>query len=602
MDLMPKVFRTEGDMVEFDPSRIMDSLIKETGLSEEKAKEITEFAVRRIISSGIKFLSGPHIREIVCSILSEQHYEQERKLYTRIGMPLMDYEDILEKGPKLKSEEVFNPEKIHHWAANQIAKEYTLLRVLSDEESQAHLYGDIHIHELNYFDLRPLSQIWDPRIILKNGLPPGNGGSYCCKSAPADNLLRAVEQLATWLGMTQGEFSGNQGYNFITTFLAPYAKNLSDNEIKKGMNNLVYEINQVSALLGRDISITSLFCSPSILDMVSDLPAIGSEGEIVGKYSDYNSECLKLFNSLAEVFKSGDYNGKAFYFPKHLVYFKEEWLKEYEHAYSNVWEEIVEMKTPYLINLCPEWVNSKIKSEYITKDFVNAGILQNVCINLPRCAYSSRDESDFVEIIEDSINLCFGILNKKYNIIQKRLNSKHLPLCSSTIEGKPLFNLKNQKLTISFIGLNEAVKYLTNYELHEDPESFNFGKKIIIRMNNICSDKSLQDGKNYCLVENPSENAKYRFAKLDLIHFTDKAKLILETEKSFYTNSNHFNTEAKLDFFEQINKQGEFHEIVQNKVIEYISLLALNGNYNDFREILSKICNNTNIGCLKFIS
>ena len=97
-NLLPNVSRTEGDVVPFDPLKIKQSIMKETGLDQKSADQITELVVRRIISSSISFLSGPHIREIVCSILSEQHYEDERKLYTRIGMPLMDYEAILEKG------------------------------------------------------------------------------------------------------------------------------------------------------------------------------------------------------------------------------------------------------------------------------------------------------------------------------------------------------------------------------------------------------------------------------------------------------------------------------------------------------------------------
>ena len=111
MDLLPKVFRTEGDLTEFNSTRIYDSILKETKLSEDNVKKITELVVRRIVSSGIKFLSGPHIREIVCSILSEQHFENERKLYTRIGMPLMDYEEILEKGLVKHPKRLMNPEK-----------------------------------------------------------------------------------------------------------------------------------------------------------------------------------------------------------------------------------------------------------------------------------------------------------------------------------------------------------------------------------------------------------------------------------------------------------------------------------------------------------
>ncbi|MHA1526637.1 MAG: hypothetical protein ACTSQD_06365, partial [Promethearchaeota archaeon] len=126
--LLPKVSRSEGDVVGFDPSKIFDSLRKETEMSEENAQKVTELTVRRIISSGMEFLSGPHIREIVCSVLSEQRFEQERKIYTRIGMPLMDYEEILDHGPKNKTGELINPEKIHHWAADQLAEEYALLR------------------------------------------------------------------------------------------------------------------------------------------------------------------------------------------------------------------------------------------------------------------------------------------------------------------------------------------------------------------------------------------------------------------------------------------------------------------------------------------
>ena len=148
--------------------------MKETKMKESDANHITELVVRRIISAGMKFLSGPHIREIVCSILSENHYEQERKLYTRIGMPLMDYERIINEGPEIKKSEIINKQSIQNWAANQIAEEYTLLRILNDEESNAHLSGDIHIHQLKYFPLSPLTQFWDPRVILKFGLNPIN--------------------------------------------------------------------------------------------------------------------------------------------------------------------------------------------------------------------------------------------------------------------------------------------------------------------------------------------------------------------------------------------------------------------------------------------
>ena len=250
--------------------------------------------------------------------------------------------------------------------------------------------------------------------------------------------------------------------------------------------------------------------------------------------------------------------------------------------------------------MCNNWLKIRINKSYKTTDFVNEGILQNICLNLPRYAYSSKDESEFIEILEEKIRLCFGILNKKYNLIEKRLNSKHLPLCGSIIEDQPLFRLENQKLTLSFVGLNEAVKVLTDYELHENSDAFDVGKEIITQMNEICGDNSKLEGKIYTLVENPSEKIKFRFAKLDLIHFSDKAKAILNHNKTSYSNSFHYSVNASLDLLERIYKQGEFHELIQNEGIEHISSGTIDKDYGTFSELLSKLCLKSKIGCIKF--
>ncbi len=599
MDLLPKVFRTEGDWVEFDPSKIFESILKETGMTEENAKTITELVVRRIISSGIKFLSGPHIREIVCSILSEQHFEEERKLYTRIGMPLMDYEEILEKGPKTKRGEVINPEKIHHWAANQLAEEYTLLRILNDEESKAHLYGDIHIHKLKYFDLRPLSQTWDPRMILKNGLPPVENWSHCGKSGPAKDLRSAIHHLVKWLAMTQGEFSGGQGFNFLNTFLAPFAHGLNDHEIKYSIQELIYEINQLVAVIGRDIPITSISCSPGILDALSELPAIGPSGKIVGIYNDYNEENNKLFEFITEIFSQGDYEGNDFNYPKHIIYIKSNWLNEFKNSYSKIWEDIKSGKNVYIVNLCSKWSIDEIYSQYSGEELHNLGTLQNISLNLPRYAYMSNEQDKFIEILRDKVTMCTQIFQKKYEIIEKRLKSKHLPLCSSFIKDhEPLFKLENQNLAFNLVGLNEAVKFLTNYELHEKEETFNFGKKVIQEIKSLCEEIGQKNGKKYVLQENLSNKVLSRFKRLDLKHFPEKAKPLLKGESAHYTNSVHFRKNSKIDLAKRIGEQGEFHEIMRNGLnIEEFSLQEV----QNILEVTQVICENSNLASFRFI-
>ena len=604
MHLLPKVFRTEDDVSDFDPSKIFESILKETGMKEEDAKNITELVVRRIISSGIKFLSGPHIREIVCSILSEQHFEEQRKLYTRIGMPLMDYEEILDKGPEVKPTEMINPEIIHHWAANQLSEEYTLLRILTNEESRAHLYGDIHIHKLKYFDLRPLSQAWDPRMILKFGLPPAIDWKICCRAGPAEDFRHAIHHLAKWLGMTQGEFSGSQGFNFITTFLAPYVKGLNDNEIKMGIYDLIFEINQLATIIGRDISITSISSSPAILDEFANIPAIGPNGKIMGKYKDYNEECMKLFDFITDGYIRGDYQGMPFNYPKHIIYVKNDWLENFKNVYSKVWEEIKAGKIVYFINFCSDWVKKEIR-EQVTGDMpFNLGTLQNISLNLPRYAYLSKDQDKFIEILNDKMNICALILNKKYDIIKKRLKSKHLPLCSSMIKDhESIFKLEKQNLAFNFVGLNEAVKFLTNYELHENSNAFNLGKKFIREFRKISDEISQKDSKQFVIQENLSRKVLEKFKRLDLKHFPDTTKPILKENIEYYSNSVHFRKDIKIDIFERIRKQGEFHKLMRNgRNIEEVLLKEIKNNNLDISELMRIICERSDIACLKFSS
>ncbi len=618
-NLLPRVFRTEGDVVTFEPKKIEESIINETGIDPHSANKITQLVVRRIISSGMKFLSGPHIREIVCSILSEEHYEEARKLYTRIGMPLMDYEAILENGINENANQDMNPESIHHWAANRISDEYALLRILDSEEAHAHLYGDIHIHMLRYFDLRPFCQEWDPRMILEHGLPPVDSWAHCSKSGPAGSLRVAVTHLAKWLGIIQGEFSGGQGYDYITTFLAPYARGLSKREIEQSMQCLIFETNQIFAARGGQVQFTSISCTPTIPDGLIEIPAIGPYGKINGTYGDYKNECLELFDALTDVYIQGDHNGKLFAFPKHEIKIKKEWLSEFESSYLKVMEEVSTMGTPYFLNMCPDWMLDKIhscqkflsskqiiqqcildpekrKNANIWENYVTIGSLQSVSLNLPRYAYLSNNEEDYFHILDEKMELASRILRKKWNLMEKRLKTGHLPLCSGKINGETIFKLKDQNLSIGFTGLNEAVQSLTNFELHENEEGYSLGKRILEYMVGKCNAMTERDGRSYSLWEQPSESASNRLAKLDLKHFPKKAITQSSGDSSYYTNSGHIRYDANIPLSKRIKLQGDYHPIVEGGVITHIWVGEQKPDIHRLWELTKSICLNTNTG------
>ncbi|MFW9829418.1 MAG: anaerobic ribonucleoside-triphosphate reductase, partial [Candidatus Thorarchaeota archaeon] len=598
MDLLPKVFRTEGNITEFDPTKIFDSIIKETGMSESDAKHITELVVRRIISSGIKFLSGPHIREIVCSILSEQHFESERKLYTRIGMPLMDYEEILEKKYLDKPYLQINPEKLHHRAANQIAEEYAHLRVLSNEESKAHLAGDIHINGLNYFVLRPFSQIWDPRFLLRYGIPPIKNLVGYYKEKPADNLELAISHLSKWLGIIQSEFYGNQGFNNLTTFLAPYTKNQNNNEIIRIIRKFIYDLNNLSLIIGREISKTSLILSPTIIENFSDLKIINFNGSSKNIYKAYQEECIELFKAIMINLEEAYKNPQLLSIPYNSILIDDNGLYLVDENFPKFWENTTLIQKLTFMNLYHDNYKSNYLEKLVEEDCHNFGVLQNITLNLPKLAIISKNESNFFELLNSKLILCSSILLKKYDIIKKRINSKHLPFCSGIFNNNNLYKLENQFLSVSLVGLNESMKCLTNYELHEHSEAVTLSNKVLSTINKVLAELSEKQNRKFILTENTSKIAIERFQRLDIKDFPKELDLISPNQQ--YTNSIQYRDNIEINIDERIKVQGDFHRWIQEGAIISFSLNDLKKNDYTVKNFLLKVIKDSKIS--RFIS
>ncbi|PKM92353.1 MAG: hypothetical protein CVU81_00965, partial [Euryarchaeota archaeon HGW-Euryarchaeota-1] len=84
------VITSRLEKLQFKKQAIVDSLIKETSLSQEKATDIAEEAIIEINKLGLNILTASTIREIVCLILLKNKLLKERNLYTRLGMPVYD--------------------------------------------------------------------------------------------------------------------------------------------------------------------------------------------------------------------------------------------------------------------------------------------------------------------------------------------------------------------------------------------------------------------------------------------------------------------------------------------------------------------------------
>ena len=169
------VRRSDGFIVPWNRNAIVKQLLTETKLakefydvrsiSREEADDIATDVEKKIFDLSLRFISGPLIRELVNSVLLDRSREKPeyaiyRNILTRVGTPVHDAY-LMDLGLGFKANENANlqpnPETAHKRKADWVSGEEYLL-LMPPKLADAHLAGDLHIHDLEYFGTRPFCQ------------------------------------------------------------------------------------------------------------------------------------------------------------------------------------------------------------------------------------------------------------------------------------------------------------------------------------------------------------------------------------------------------------------------------------------------------------
>ena len=383
----PKVRTSDGHMLEWDREAIVKQLLRETKLSErfyggsaideDTARELAREAEKRIKVMGISQLSGALVREIVNQILLEEYHQQEwRNVSTRVGTPVYDAH-LIDIGEGFEAKENANlqenAETSHKKKADKICKEQYLL-LLPPRLADAHLSGDLHIHDLEYFGTRGFCQDWDLRYFFYYGLMPDGSGMKASVAGPAKKPEVAILHAVKTLGSAQTNFAGGQGFFNFLTFIAPYLEGLSYEEIEQLMQMFVYEMTQMQVARGGQLVFSSIQLTPGIPKIWKDMPVVYKGAVCNGEqaplltYGEFEREVRMAFKALMNVMLKGDHWGKPFNFPKPEVAIEPVFLEEdeefnkqnpdlptYEELYDLAFALTAKYGTPYFDNKIPEY-------------------------------------------------------------------------------------------------------------------------------------------------------------------------------------------------------------------------------------------------------
>ncbi|MCK4718737.1 MAG: anaerobic ribonucleoside-triphosphate reductase, partial [Thermoplasmata archaeon] len=327
-DLSLFVRTSDEDIKEWDKERIYDTLIRETNISPDAAHIVSREVEKMIISLDISMITAPLIRELTNAKLVEYGLAAIRRQHTRLGVPLYDVRQIMVAPSKENANVPHSPEATNLTLAERIKKEYALMEVYTQDVADAHMRGDIHIHDLGMVD-RPYCGGQSMEYVKKFGLNLPNALSI---AKPAKHPEVLVEQIIKFSAALQGSFAGAIGWDAFNIFLAPYLVGMDYTRLKQIAQILVYEFAQQAVARGGQSIFSDLNLYWEVPKHFVDVPAIGPGGKDTGNtYEDYLPESQAFLNALFDIYGEGDALGRPFFFPKPDLHMTEKFFRTEGH-------------------------------------------------------------------------------------------------------------------------------------------------------------------------------------------------------------------------------------------------------------------------------
>ncbi|MFH1139065.1 MAG: anaerobic ribonucleoside-triphosphate reductase [Pseudomonadota bacterium] len=602
-DMALFVRSSEEALQTWDRQRIVDALLKETWIDVDSASRIGLEVEGFVRQTGIKFVSAPLIRELVNAKLLEMGLEDIRRQHTRLGMPIFDVEQLILQHNKENANIPHGPEATNLTLAETIKKEFAFLNVFDQEVGDAHMRGDIHLHDLGFID-RPYCSGQSLEYIKKYGLSLPNALSLAKPARHAEVLLAHMVKFAAAL---QSNFAGAIGWDAVNLFFAPYLSELTDRQVKQLAQMMIFEFSQQAVARGGQAIFSDINLYWEVPDHFEKVPAIGPGGEYVVNpdpatsgekpyltYSDFAAEAQRFVKALFEVYLEGDGAGRPFFFPKPLVHITEKFFKTpgHEEFLNLICQVAAEKGNTYFVfdrggtAKISECCRLSFKLEQSDLEDAKTpwrmrySALQNVTLNLPRIAFiANGDDAMLMDLIKQRMELAVSAHIKKKEFIEKLL--KHgekgpLALLGMNRDGESYLRMYRVSYLIGMVGLNELVQHHTGCELHESDEAMQFGLKVIAHMKILADKFSRKHGMHFVLEQTPAESTAYRFAKLDMEYFPDQAAKVikgcLDKNEIYYTNSTLFNVGCEINPIERVKLEGRFHPLIEAGAITHVWL------------------------------
>ncbi len=586
-----KIRKRDGRVTPFYPEKITDAIFKAAqavgGSNRETAEGLTYQVIRYLREQGFNGVipEVEALQDVVEKVLIENGHARTAKAYilyrdrrTRIRegrSELMDaVKEILVETNRENANINNSPSAKMLQIAMAASKKYYLSNMVPDEYARAHLEGDIHIHDLDYYSKTLNCLQIDMADLLLKGFNTGHGFIR-----PPQRIASAAAQAAIILQSNQNDMYGGQSFPHFDYSLGKVVRNLKHQpeyeEIFQAMEGLIYNLNTMHSRAGAQVPFSSINLG-----------------------TDTSKEGRHVIRAVLEAFRKGLGRGENPIFPNLVFRLKKGINMEAGDPNYDLFQLALKVAARRL-NPTFSFMDSSLNQPYgeepaymgcRTRTITNRhgaeisagrGNIAPVTLNLPRLALKSKGDLElfFVEL-DRLMRLGARQLVHRFEVLS-RLKASDLPflmgqqlyLDSEQLSPEDSIRevIKHGTLSIGFIGLAEATCALVGRHHGEDEEAAGVAYNIVEHMKRRMDQFSEEFDLNFVLYATPAEGLAGRFVEIDREKFGIIPGI---SDKEFYTNSFHVPVNYAMSIFDKISVEGKFHRLSSGGHISYVELEA----------------------------
>lgn len=625
--MIKKVTKRDGRLVDFNQEKITNAILKAakaTGEFKDKkiAKELTAKVLKKIekktnisveeIQDSVEdtLILSKYKKTAKAYIIYRDQHQKMREIENKSQISLIDkYLEKLDWQVKENSNMAYSLQGLNNYIASEVSKTYWLNKIYPKNIKEAHLSGDLHMHDLNLISVYCVG--WDLVDLLTEGFTgvPGK-----VSSKPAKHFRSALGQIVNFFYTLQGEAAGAQAFSNFDTLLAPFIRhdNLKYNEVKQALQEFVFNVN-VPTRVGFQTPFTNITMDLTVPNYYKDTPVIIGGKPQDTTYSDYQKEMDILNKAFLEVMTEGDSTGRVFTFPIPTYNITKDFNWE-NPVIDNLWEASAKYGIPYFSNfinsdmdpsdarsMCCRLRIDNRQLEYRGGGLFGAnpltGSIGVVTLNMPRIGLQTNTKQEFLDRVKELMDLAKDSLEIKRKHLERLTDANLYPYTKYYLrnvkEGKGRYWV-NHFSTIGLIGMNEAMQNLLGKSI-ADKEGKGFSEEVLTFMRNTLSDYQQETGNNYNLEATPGEGTTYRLALLDRAKFNNAIfanGIGKDVKTPYYTNSTHVPVNYTDDMFELLDLQDELQTKYTGGTVIHLFLGERAPDAKALRSAVKSICKN----------